>query len=93
MLPVPYATTSNGVVCDNWAMAFLTWLKRRKVVVLLLGFTFIVSGLLVNLVQLFTIPLFWINKMLFRKLNARIVYFHWCSKSSTFGPIPQATHQ
>ena len=62
------------------AGGLLTWIKRRKVTVLMLIVTFIVSGLLVNLVQLFTLPLYWINKRLFRKLNAKIVYFHWCSK-------------
>lgn len=61
--------------------SLLAWIKRRKVAVLILIVTFIVSGLLVNLVQLFTLPLYWINKRLFRILNARIVYFHWCSKS------------
>lgn len=58
----------------------LTWLKRRKITALMLIVTFIVSGLLVNVVQLLTLPLYWINKKLFRQLNARIVYFHWCGK-------------
>lgn len=66
----------------SWTTGFFRWLKKRKVTVLLLIFTFIVSGFLVNLVQLFTLPLYWINKTLYRLLNARIVYFYWCSKSN-----------
>lgn len=66
--------------------ALLGWLKRRKLAVLILIVTFVVSGLLVNLVQLFTLPLYWINKRLFRILNAKIVYFHWCSKFGLFIP-------
>lgn len=70
-------------------MAFLRsvlqWIKRRKITVLMLVVTFIVSGLLVNLLQLFTLPLYWINKKIFRQLNAKIVYLHWCSK---FAPNP-----
>ena len=59
----------------------LKWIKRRKVTMLMLIVTFIVSGLLVNLLQLFTLPLYWINRRVFRVLNAKIVYLHWCSKS------------
>lgn len=59
----------------------INWLKKRKIAVLLLIFTFIISGLIVNLVQLLTLPLYWINKKLFRQMNAIIVYFHWCSES------------
>ena len=62
------------------AGAVLRWIKRRKITVLMLIVTFIVSGLLVNLLQLFTLPLLFINKQLFRVLNAKIVYLHWCSK-------------
>ena len=61
------------------AGALLTWIKRRKVTVMMLIVTFIVSGLLVNLLQLFTLPLYCINRRIFRQLNARIVYLHWCS--------------
>ena len=44
-------------------------------------FTFIISGLLLNVVQIvFTGPLYFANRRLFRVLNAKIVYFHWCSK-------------
>ena len=63
------------------AGAVLTWIKRRKVTVMMLIVTFIVSGLLVNLLQLLTLPLYWINRRLFRIINAKIVYLHWCSKS------------
>ena len=58
----------------------LQWLKRRRVSVLCLAFTFIMSGLIVNALQLITLPLYFIKKQWFRKINARLVYFHWCSK-------------
>lgn len=56
------------------------WLKRRKVVVLLFVFSFIMSGLIVNLLELLTLPLLLINKGWFRILNAKLVYLHWCGK-------------
>lgn len=62
------------------AGALLNWIKRRKVTVIMLIVTFVVSGLLVNLAQLLTLPLYWLNRRLYRILNAKIVYFHWCSK-------------
>ncbi len=64
----------------------IKWIKKRKVTVLLFVFSFIVSGLIINLFQLLTLPLFFLNKKLFRLINARIVYFHWCSKFLLFLP-------
>ena len=57
--------------------SFIAWLKRRKVVVLLLVFSFIVSGLLINALELTTVPLYFINKKWFRIINSKIVYLHW----------------
>ena len=65
----------------------LQWIKRRKITMLMLIVTFVVSGLLVNLLQLFTLPLYWINRRIFRLVNARIVYLHWCSKPLALSAI------
>lgn len=65
---------------DGVLMAILRWIKKRKITVLLFVFTFIVSGLIINLLQLFTLPFYWLNKKWFRHINARLVYFHWCGK-------------
>ncbi|KAL5457641.1 hypothetical protein EMCRGX_G034924 [Ephydatia muelleri] len=59
-------------------MGFLSLLKRSKVAFILLVFTFIVSGLIVNCMQLLTVPLYFTNKRLFRVVNAKLVYLHWC---------------
>ncbi|XP_064405458.1 1-acyl-sn-glycerol-3-phosphate acyltransferase gamma-like [Halichondria panicea] len=56
----------------------IRWIKKRKVTVLLFVFSFIVSGLIINLLELMTLPLYFLNKKLFRQINSRIVYFHWC---------------
>jgi lysophosphatidic acid acyltransferase/lysophosphatidylinositol acyltransferase len=56
----------------------LQWIKRRKVVVMVLVFSFIVSGLIINVLELATLPLYFINKKWFRIINAKIVYLHWC---------------
>lgn len=47
-------------------------------VILLLVFSFIVSGLLVNALELTTVPLYFISKKWFRIINSKIVYLHWC---------------
>ena len=70
------ATRMNGGVL----MTCLRWIKKRKITILLFVFSFIVSGLIINLLQLFTMPMYWINKKYFRNVNSRLVYFHWCSK-------------
>ena len=60
----------------------MQWIKRRKVVVLVLVFSFIVSGLIINLLELATLPLYVISKKWFRIVNAKIVYLHWCGEQS-----------
>ena len=60
----------------------IQWLKRRKVVVLCLVFSFIVSGLIVNVMELATLPLYFVSKKWFRIINAKIVYLHWCGECS-----------
>lgn len=58
----------------------IQWLKRRRVVVLCLVFTFIVSGLIINALELATLPLYFISKKWFRIINTKIVYLHWCGE-------------
>ena len=58
----------------------IQWMKRRKVVVLLFVFSFIMSGLIVNLLEVLTLPLLLISKSWFRIVNAKLVYMHWCGK-------------
>ena len=60
--------------------AVILWLKRRKAVVLIFVFSFIMSGLIVNLLQLLTVPLYFANKRLYRIVNSKLVYLHWCRK-------------
>ena len=81
--------------CDG----IVRWLKKRKLFVLLVVFTFIVSGLITNFLELCTLPLLLVSKRLFRLVNTKLVYLHWCSKSikyvcprhlpvfSTVGPV------
>ena len=62
------------------AGGFTRSLKKRKIVLLLFVFSFIVSGLFVNLLELFTVPLYFINRRWFRIVNTRLVYLYWCGK-------------
>ena len=64
-------------------MGVILWLKKRKVVLLIFVFSFIVSGLIINFLELLTVPLWWINKKLFRVVNAKLVYFHWCGECTS----------
>lgn len=64
----------------NLMSAVADWLKRRKVVVLLVVFSFIMSGLIVNFLELLTLPLLLVSKRWFRIVNAKLVYLHWCGK-------------
>lgn len=58
---------------------FSSWCAQ--LLVLMFIFTFIISGILLNVVQIvFTGPLYYTNRRLFRILNSKIVYFHWCCK-------------
>ena len=55
-----------------------SWL--RKLAVLLFVFSFLASGVVLNIVQFFFLPLYWLNRRLYRIINAKIVYFHWASE-------------
>lgn len=59
-------------------MDVLQRLKRLRVLVLVLVILFIFSGLITNILQACTLPLKIVNKPLYRKINAVIVYWYWC---------------
>ena len=58
-------------------------LKKFKIVVLILVVVFLVSGLVVNVLQALTLPLKFVNRRLYRRINTIIVYWFWCCKSLT----------
>ncbi|KAG8513717.1 1-acyl-sn-glycerol-3-phosphate acyltransferase gamma [Galemys pyrenaicus] len=58
-------------------MGLLAYLKTQFVVHLLIGFVFVVSGLLINLAQLCTLALWPLSKQLYRRLNCRLAYSLW----------------
>lgn len=52
----------------------LEFLKTQFLCHLFICFVFLVSGLIINLLQFCILPLWWINKQLARKLNCRLAY-------------------
>uniref|UniRef100_A0ABM5FZ25 1-acyl-sn-glycerol-3-phosphate acyltransferase delta n=1 Tax=Pogona vitticeps TaxID=103695 RepID=A0ABM5FZ25_9SAUR len=50
------------------------FLKSQFICHLLISYIFIVSGLIINFIQLFTLFLWPFNKQLFRKLNCKLAY-------------------
>lgn len=58
-------------------MGALAYLKTQFVVHLLIGFVFVVSGLLINSIQLCTLVLWPLSKQLYRRLNCRLAYSLW----------------
>ncbi|XP_043557369.1 1-acyl-sn-glycerol-3-phosphate acyltransferase gamma [Chiloscyllium plagiosum] len=58
-------------------MSFIAYLKTQFIVHLLLGFVFVVSGFCINFIQLCTLPIWPINKQLYRHLNCRLAYSLW----------------
>ena len=61
-------------------MELALFFKRLPVVWLWLVLVFLASGLIINVIQLLLLPLWFINKDLFRWLNLNVVYLHWCRK-------------
>lgn len=53
------------------------FLKTQFVVHLLIGFVFVISGLIINFLQLCTLPLWGVNKQLYRRINCRLAYSLW----------------
>ncbi|MEJ1288085.1 1-acylglycerol-3-phosphate O-acyltransferase 3 [Cricetulus griseus] len=58
-------------------MGLLAYLKTQFVVHLLIGFVFVVSGLVINFTQLCTLALWPISKQLYRRINCRLAYSLW----------------
>lgn len=58
-------------------MGLLAWLKTQFIVHVLIGFVFVVSGLIINSIQLCTLVLWPVNKQLYRRLNCRLAYSLW----------------
>lgn len=65
-------------LCRMASEFVLRWL--RQLVMLLFVVCFLMSGLVLNVFQLFVLPFWWINRRLYRIANAKIVYFHWACK-------------
>ncbi|MCI4393750.1 hypothetical protein PGIGA_G00161100 [Pangasianodon gigas] len=61
-------------------MGVLAWLKSQFILQLLIGFVFVVSGLIINFIQLCTCVLWPINKQLYRRINTRMSYSLWSRK-------------
>ncbi|XP_048396479.1 1-acyl-sn-glycerol-3-phosphate acyltransferase gamma-like [Stegostoma tigrinum] len=58
-------------------MSVIAYLKTQFLIHLLLGFVFVVSGICINFIQLCTLPIWPINKQLYRHLNCRLAYSLW----------------
>lgn len=61
-------------------MGLLAYMKTQFVVHLLIGFVFVVSGLVINFIQLCTLVLWPVNRQLYRRLNCRLAYSLWSRK-------------
>ncbi|XP_066563175.1 1-acyl-sn-glycerol-3-phosphate acyltransferase gamma isoform X1 [Amia ocellicauda] len=58
-------------------MGFIAYLKTQFILHLLISFVFIVSGLIINFIQLCTLVFWPINKQLYRRVNCRLSYSLW----------------
>ncbi|KAG9333401.1 hypothetical protein JZ751_012713 [Albula glossodonta] len=58
-------------------MALLAYLKTLFILQLLISFVFVVSGLIINFIQLCTCVLWPFNKQLYRRINCRLSYSLW----------------
>ncbi|XP_064613139.1 1-acyl-sn-glycerol-3-phosphate acyltransferase gamma-like [Liolophura sinensis] len=56
------------------------WAQMKKwfVLHLLIGYVFVVSGLIVNFLMLCSCIIWPFNKVLYRKINCLLAYSHWC---------------
>ena len=67
-------------------MGLLTYLKSLFILQLLMGFVFVVSGLIINFIQLCTCVLWPFNKQLYRRINCRLSYSLWSRECPTPHP-------
>ncbi|ETE66236.1 1-acyl-sn-glycerol-3-phosphate acyltransferase gamma, partial [Ophiophagus hannah] len=58
-------------------MGKLAFLKTQFIVHLLIGFVFVVSGFIINFIQLCTLILWPISKQFYRRVNCRLSYSLW----------------
>ncbi|XP_054887456.1 1-acyl-sn-glycerol-3-phosphate acyltransferase gamma isoform X2 [Poeciliopsis prolifica] len=58
-------------------MTLLAYLKSLFILQLLMGFVFVVSGLIINFIQLCTCILWPIDRQLYRRINCRLSYSLW----------------
>lgn len=58
-------------------MGLLAWIKSLFILHLLIGFVFVVSGLIINFIQLCTCVIWPIDKQLYRRINTRLSYSLW----------------
>ena len=75
--PLPRAQTAATM---SLLGLIVSWFN--KLVILIFVFSFLASGLILNVVQLALLPLYWISRYTYRILNAKIVYFHWAREFS-----------
>lgn len=78
---------SDGPCTRFWVviMGFIAFLKTQFIVHLLIGFVFVVSGLIINFIQLCTLVLWPINKQLYRRVNCRLAYSLWSREYAGVG--------
>ncbi|XP_026865983.2 1-acyl-sn-glycerol-3-phosphate acyltransferase gamma [Electrophorus electricus] len=58
-------------------MGVLAWLKSQFILQLLIGFVFVVSGLIINFIQLCSCVIWPVNQRLYRRINTRLSYSLW----------------
>lgn len=63
-------------------MGLFMQLKSLFILQLLIGFVFVVSGLIINFIQLCTCVLWPFNKQLYRRINCRLAYSLWSREYS-----------
>ncbi|KAI2657970.1 1-acyl-sn-glycerol-3-phosphate acyltransferase delta [Labeo rohita] len=74
MLPAEDLVETGGSQDYMIRMGILQVLKTQFLCHLIICYVFLVSGIIINLVQLCTLPLWPINKQLARKINCRLGY-------------------
>ncbi|XP_064303013.1 1-acyl-sn-glycerol-3-phosphate acyltransferase delta isoform X1 [Phalacrocorax carbo] len=66
--------SESTLMLSQQIMDIIGFLKSQFICHLLICYIFIVSGLIINFIQLFTLILWPINKQLFRRINCRLAY-------------------
>ncbi|KAL5010228.1 hypothetical protein ScPMuIL_012533 [Solemya velum] len=70
------ADRRNPFPCGK--MSFFASMKKWMIVHLLLGYVFLLSGVIVNILMLCSLVLWPFNKTLYRRINYYLAYSHWC---------------